>query len=337
MKRSITIIGAILLSLICLLAAGCDSDGNGKGISGIIPGFDDREIPLSQLAEDITQSNAVQSCYSSEFTGPSAYTYQDIEIVKEQINTENKNIITYSDITIENDFFSIVLYVKTIYNYYDDGGWIMDELSIEEMKQITPIQGPDRELVSAYLEEQKIKWQYNRFEKFVDRDLGSFSVTDVKLIDESTAYANARYQTTNVTTEGYIAFIHTEQGWCLKEELPLYVIESCNADYSCAIGRFACTGDVCWDMDIEILSIKDGIVTYNLNAFTMRLWEGNSRSYPYSVFTGANRTAIFNPIDGSFEIGSYTAMTGLECPISLTYRPKTDSWSTGGYKGLDRQ
>lgn len=322
MKRIITVILVLSVTMMLLLASGCSSNSSGAISNNSDNSIkdDNRIIPISTLKADIAGNATVQSCFTSDFTTASEYSITDIEIVKEQINENEKNIITYSNIILENRYFSINLHVKTIYNYYEYGGWIMDELYIEDIVEIIPTRGPAEDLVSEYLTQfYSVSGIYGQKSSTIILENGVFAITESVLNNATSSHVYAQYQTDTITITGYITFSFTEKGWSCEEEQPEYQIVDYTADYSQALGNFAIENGVLFDnVDIKIISIEGTTVIYDLVKFSMP-------NFTYSVRTGTGIRATFDPFTGSFSIGNYTAVVG-SCPLTMEYNPEYDLW-----------
>lgn len=318
MKKLTKIILILALMLGILLLSSCANSGLGKKIS------------ITKLKEDITNDSQVQSCFTSAYVNESQFAVETIEIVKAQEN--EKDITTYSNVVVENAYFSISLYIKTIHNYYDHGGWIMDELCIEELKEITPISGPEKDLVHKYLAEHySLSGMTDSQTSNIILDKAEFITTESVLKDTTIAHVYATYQTDTISVNGYVVFTLTSDGWINEdttEQRPNYHIVDYTADYSQALGSFSTeSGPVVGRVDLNVISINGTTVTYDLNKFSMP-------GFSYSVRTGKNLTSEFNPLTGEFWIGDYVAVLGIT-PLYLSYNTNTDTWSVA-FSNLSR-
>lgn len=57
---------------------------------------------------------------------------ESVEIEKRQTNKEAKTDVVYADVELTNKFVSQKLSTQLNYNFYDEGGWILDELLVED-------------------------------------------------------------------------------------------------------------------------------------------------------------------------------------------------------------
>lgn len=280
-----------------------------------------RKVSISKLKEDIINSPRVQSCFTSPFIKESIYTINELEIIKEQ---ENEDVITtYSDVVIENESLSISLIIKTIYNYYDRGGWIMDELYIEEIEQVIPLTGPDTELVNNYLSEfYTLVGIYNETSTNIIPENVEFNITDSVLNDSTNAYVYATYQNPALSANGYFSFTFTSDGWVnddTTDDRPNYNIIELNADYSKALGVFEKkNGAVVYSAEINILSIRDTTIEFKVTNFVMP-------SFYFDVMEDCTQISEFNPLTGSCNIGFYYSAFG-PTPLTMTYNPENDTW-----------
>lgn len=291
-------------------------------LSGCANGGLSRKISISKLKEDIANDSQVQSCFTSAYVNESHYSVETIEIVKEQEN--EKDITTYSNVVLENAYFSISLYIKTIYNYYDHGGWIMDELYIEEIKEITPISGPEKDLVHKYLAEHySLAGITDSQTSNMILDKAEFVATESVLKDTTSAHVYATYQTDTISVNGYVVFSFTTDGWInedITEQRPNYHIVDYTANYSKALGKFEIKNGIIFkSVEINIISIDDTSVTFEVLDFNMP-------DYSYYVTTGSKQTAVFDPMTGSFDIGSYSTVSG-SVPLTMVYNAENDTWS----------
>lgn len=140
----------IFLSVACTESSG----GNRYGVSE------------SQLKSDLEALVIKGYCKNERYTVPDEYVIESFEITKRRSNKEKKEDYICCRLTVENDFFRSYVEYSLLYNYYDVGGWIMDDKDIISKKTIpiSPVDGaclPDIPITvkeRAYnLQEQHIK------------------------------------------------------------------------------------------------------------------------------------------------------------------------------------
>lgn len=78
----------------------------------------------------------------------------DLNIEKRQTNKEKKEDIIYCSVEINNDYFQTTIKYKLVYNYYDQGGWILDENEIIDTTS-KPLRGIDESFLNNVLESDK--------------------------------------------------------------------------------------------------------------------------------------------------------------------------------------
>lgn len=73
----------------------------------------------------------VEIVYDTEYVPESPYSYVSHEVIKRQTNIENKEDIIFLESHYKNDYFEITADVTLHYNFYDEGGWILDDKTFE--------------------------------------------------------------------------------------------------------------------------------------------------------------------------------------------------------------
>ena len=105
-----------------------------------------------KILADISNIDSLKMCYSDDLVYESEYICKDVEIVKRQTNKENKEDFVFCNLVMENDYFRTCVQAELTYNYYDQGGWILDEY-IFNIQEVMPIRAPEYELVVELLKE----------------------------------------------------------------------------------------------------------------------------------------------------------------------------------------
>lgn len=75
---------------------------------------------------------------------------KDIEVEKRR--SGDKKDETYATLTLANDDYEITADCYFQYNYYDQGGWILDICRIEELHQVRPLKGIPQETADALMD-----------------------------------------------------------------------------------------------------------------------------------------------------------------------------------------
>lgn len=111
----------------CLCACSGEPQNQATGVSS------------EQIQKD---AENVEVEYSTKYVPTSDFKYISHDIIKRQTNTEDKEDLVYLESHYENDSFKIVAEIKLTYNFYDEGGWILDETDVE-IKESFATKAPD--------------------------------------------------------------------------------------------------------------------------------------------------------------------------------------------------
>lgn len=143
-----------------------------------------------QILNDISGIDSIKHCFKSDFVYESEYVCKDIEIVKRQINKDEKEDLVFVTATMENDYFNVTLDLSLTYNFYDEGGWILDENNWNVI-DVKPIRVPEYTLVK-----EKIS-TYN-----------TYGGINVEIPSHGTSYKTDKYSINNIAVENYDEYIY---------------------------------------------------------------------------------------------------------------------------------
>lgn len=122
---------AALLAALCLIPlAGC-GEGHPPGGAEAPPGAVEPSTKLTkppqpeQILSDVNRSKGQDATFTA------------CEVIKRQSNTEDKEDIVYCRLTAESGMLRAERQYKLLYNFYDEGGWILDEITPENEDQWT--------------------------------------------------------------------------------------------------------------------------------------------------------------------------------------------------------
>ena len=301
-----------------------------------------KSVSEDQLKNDLIKHEGVQTCFSSEFTKESTYTINSFEITKEQINNEDKQDLIYCNLTIKNDYFNVELSVKCTYNFYDKGGWILDEFNILEMN-VTPISAADgQELINKILDVSSDKDYKNRtaincFHNDTYKTLrhGTLSIIDCTF-DNERMQTNVVvcYKSDVIEVNGhYILYFDKNDGWKIKYEENtdenkklVMSVDNYDADYSCAIGNF--TSNKVGNMNIVGYNLNVVEISNNLISYSLKI--DGYESYTY--LDSATLIDDFDPLTGTVMLrtGKYSMYGNeLDSPAgTYIYNPIDDRWDS---------
>ena len=307
-------------------------------IVGLFYGCGSNSVSTSQIKEDIIASEEIQTCFSSSYTDEGSFELDKYELIKEQINEEDKEDIVYAAISVKNTYFKVDLNVKCVYDYFDKGGWILDELVIESIDQITPIGAPSKKLVTAYITDDNVVDDQYFGEVLCSYEGENVSITNGTLAfldweyDGIYATLHTRYQSDILTVEGCYTLLFEENDWRFSnendEDLCMEVI-SYTSDYSSAMGSYTLESDFAafdpqkYYGSLKINKIDDGVANYDLYFWL---------AAECSAKEGTNLTATFDDLTGTLRIGSY--LSGDD--MCLRYDCEQDCWVEGMYNRFVR-
>lgn len=119
-----------------------------------------------KIAKDINQKEKVTFEIN---TG--SYKLETKEVKIEKAVQDNKKYTIYCYATQENEEYKAENYYLLVYNYYDIGGWVLDEYTIQE-KNITPRNGCDMQFVCNNLQAEfnLTKCDYVKLDKVSDTE-----------------------------------------------------------------------------------------------------------------------------------------------------------------------
>ncbi|MBQ3074257.1 MAG: hypothetical protein IJD19_06335 [Ruminococcus sp.] len=256
------------------------------------------ENDVADIVSDIDLSN----CFTSDFVYESDFKHIGSELNKRQTNIDNKEDIVFYDIKIANDYFEIIYTYKLLYNFYDEGGWILDDYSLED-KTITPIKAAEADLILEQWNEKR--YYVNHTEYTLDgykEFYGSFNDHSAEM-GESICVLDAEKAHTILTLDVSCSLSHAtgnitldfdkENGWKFSESsddkysdlVPYLSVTDLECDYSIAEGDFSYTnGDTEYTLSITI-DEKNGVVN--------------------AIYRGSETTYDFDPICGIFAAFEY--------------------------------
>ena len=118
------------------------------------------------LLTDISNSDKLKSCFSSDFVEETPFEYKSHSITKRQTNFEQKEDIVFCKVIAENKYFNVTFDLELNYKYYDVGGWILENTTKTNTIP-TAISPPDKEKVEEFiLSESKNGYVGYIFENF---------------------------------------------------------------------------------------------------------------------------------------------------------------------------
>ena len=293
-------------------------------------------VSEQQFIEDVSKHKNVVHCFDSKFVESNDYIYKEHKIIKRQTNIEDKEDIIHCSILAESNYISVNMSVTATYGYYDVGGWVLDDLYVNE-KEAIPLIAPSKNIIynefTSALQNKKNKHNDNEYEKskswinylsvysnesanadcYVDLSdyIKELEFGEIKFNQAAkTAQINVSFKSSLAKIQGYIPFgFNDKTGWfwndsSVKESLKPYIVYKTSSieNYKEAIGIFRGRLNQ-WDSISEF-----------------EIFEINEKNITYAFLTGWNpevkRTATFDPISGEFWVNGHCFM----------YNPNIKSW-----------
>ena len=308
MKRILSVLLALTFVLILSACSGAQ-----KGVS-----MEQIETNISELS--VVTNGVIQS----EYTPSVPYTVDSVEIEKRQTNVENKEDIVYCNVVISNEYYQTNLLIKLVYNYYDEGGWCLEENNLEDYTS-KPLIGVDVDMVfesmkKAVAEYDSVKsgnavWQSYVTFKGLDGNRHSLSqkysnitLGEQKFNSENySTYINVNATSSLTKLTGYIEFaFDNKEGFIpinnFDNKKIVVVVDTISADYAEACQKFSA-----WygryaiekiDVENETISLRKGSINSSSLGETTTIefdvYSG-SFAYPYTFnYSPSQKTWIYN-------------------------------------------
>lgn len=297
MKKWLTLV--VMTAILCLLTA-----------CGLQP------VSEKQKKTDLIQSAEVQNCYASKFAPQSEYVLKEYSLIKEQINKEDKEDIVFCNAVVENEYFRVSFQAQQLYNHYEKGGWIMDEITITE-REVVPLKGPDNQLVVDYIN-GNASYRHGTF--YYNGEHRFWQEEDTRLAGDRASEYDAQANVAKVYAElrspvqrtvGYYTMaFDSYNDWILipegdREAEDLHA-EEWIVDYTCALGTYTWPkGENGWGRSSVFYSSWPGgtitikSITLEKVIFDLHITEENENA-TVEFLTGENLEAEFDPQRASF-------------------------------------
>ncbi len=321
-----------------------------------------KKVDEEQLKKDIMEMDEVQECYESKYAKSGNYELKELKIDKEQFNKDEKEDLIFCNLVIANTYFQVELDAEITYNYYDEGGWVLDKIEVDDI-EVEPIEAPKASKIYEFLSEElgssSISYEY-------EGSSGSFKsssiyqVTAVKselcskkdvlpYIEDPDigkgvygAKLNVEYSNSVLSAEGHYYMIFTDNEWyfeyhtyeddgeMVKSETPVLRIDDYTADYSSAVGEYnaySATGNY---GHLEVVKVNkdtiDIILTYEIKPYFLSIdGEDVTDEYYCTVEQGKEVSVEFDSLKGSFPITHNYGGTGY-----AVFDPGSKCWESGG-------
>ena len=321
-------IGVIILLLsICMLIAACQTSG----------------VASKQIENDLQEIDEIKNGTRSYMCIPNnEYIIKQYEITKRQTNLDNKNDIIYCTAVISNGYIESEIECKMVYNFYDKGGWILDDYDVVE-KESKPVAGIEK----AYIPQINVVAQNRRYE------LSSSNVQSITFVDGDIPYSLIVYTyndglisfegniecefvdgdwqypygyeffqlnnfSVNWSSNQIVRTFNTGDDWLTLS--PRYQYYKSQADYE--NNRYIFAGRMNVRVSFDIASIENGIVkgTYSITGMD------------YSSYVGETYPTIKENISLPFETPLIDAVTGQ---FEIPFAAEVFSYHHAGYGFID--
>lgn len=314
--KKIGIISAVVIGFIIVIALIV----NGGKLSG---------VSINQIESDISELSVVTNgVIESEYTPFTPYTVNSVEIEKRQTNIDDKEDIVYCNVVISNEYYQTDLQIKLVYDYYDDGGWVLEENEITSNNSV-PIKGIElKDCNIAYYDEDF---------SFIDTKPNNYVITQETDIENQIDYLYISDEQNNYKISASVVFSFDQYvGWQTsnsnddKEICP--VIDSVKFDYESVIkGTFETSGEFkAFGFNFPY-ERRLKITSYNNETGEIK---GNYYSYnDYSSerITADNFNAVLNKENNSITFSATRKYYGTsDTYVTLDYNFDKDVWYCNG-------
>lgn len=120
----------------------------------IICGMGFKPVSDSQIKSDIVESERIINCFYSDFIPDSEYKLKKYNLIKRQTNKDQKEDIVFCQFELENEYLNIAIEAELYYVFYDEGGWILEDVSLGNA-EAKPISAPDMNMVFDYIKSEQ--------------------------------------------------------------------------------------------------------------------------------------------------------------------------------------
>ncbi|MBE6796719.1 MAG: hypothetical protein E7531_00050 [Ruminococcaceae bacterium] len=192
--------------------------------------------PMNKIKADIGELPVVtEGVIECLYTPFSSYKVDSVEIDKRQTNVEDKEDIVYCNVGISNEYYQTELQIKLVYNYYDDGGWILDEHETVR-KTTVPLRGIDYKMlnIGSYKRESCEEW--------VNPTLANYTISQETDLTNGVDVVYIESPENNYTVYSSVTFTFDQKyGWQtsnLGNDSIAAVVYDIKLDYDALIGTF---------------------------------------------------------------------------------------------------
>ncbi len=290
------------------------------------------------IKSDLEGNDTIQTCFVSDFTSSENYEIEELEIEKRQTNIKSKEDIIHLNLTMKNEYLEIILSTKCVYNYYDKGGWILDDLEITG-QEATPISAPNTEAIIKHYNDKISK--NSESIKYLHSELNHLSKDPVTATNTNFKDKTASVKTISENKIQKISGIinlkfDNKNGWIITslDDTKNECIEvvDIKTDYNCALGNYICTEGKFKGAKLNIISIDKNSIEYKMNA-------PKSLEEDYLTIGPIHKTSDFDPLANlaTFTYGYieyeeiYTDEDGEHygeyIDIYCKYDPEKDTWT----------
>lgn len=302
-------------------------------------------VSETQIQEDVSNFDEVKyGIISCDYVNSDGYQIESLEIEKRQTNIENKEDIIYCDVIIKNSSFESYINYKIIYEYFDEGGWLLQQVEIIE-KTTKPLCGVETE--NIYIDWLDYSDGFNRYELISYGN--NFERSNLQVIGHNTDLENGidiiEYQYTyeKAIVKAELTFHFSQNsGWMVIDKEQEYsksccpIVKEINVDWKkILVGTFECDAG----------RYKNHLTITSYNDSTKEI------SGSYSVIESTNYNPSFEKNESfvaSFDVESLSFVVTVSChnggtltntvPRTMEYSISQDSWDIavfGSWNGWD--
>ena len=306
MKKSLSVFGlAVLLLLSLFVFSSCGES---------------RKVSDKQLVNDLSVNETIATIFKSELFETEPFEYFSHNITKRQTNPEKKEDIIYCNLTVSNKNFSVNADCVLNYNYYDEGGWILDDVEVSNRKVSPTNTFSNEEIMNVF---KKASTQSVISNILEEHGQAGITVLKSEIVSENNSYImriHLNYKRSLSVLEGYVELpFENEKGWHWESTSinPTKLIE---ADYKKAIGTFNFDAFLYnFNLYVDSIDTKEGYAEIRLQrtgSFGFWYKDGAVMKCPFNVYEGI--------IDVSAEELHLSSFGGIQG--SFTYNASTNNW-----------